>query len=139
MALLLAETRPKEWPIVAVQANLDDPHPAVRRAAKSIGNRARKGGTMVSSKGKNAFVVEVSDSQRDRTLRILGGDLEAFLGAGARLIPGRPDGPPVHLEVVGQFASFRIDEKLERSLREPTATERAVRRQHKLTPGDTRN
>ncbi len=50
--------------------------------------------------------------------------MTALVNAGAVVIPGKSDGPAVHLQVVEQFVSMRIEELTDRSFREPTAKER---------------
>ena len=93
---------------------------------------------MVSSHGGYAFGVHVSDAQKDRALRLLDGILTAFLTAGVTVAAGKSDDATVHLNVVGQFVSFRIDEQMDRSLREPTGKEVAEQQRYSWKKPDFR-
>jgi hypothetical protein len=55
---------------------------------------------------------------------MLQGCVTALITAGAVVVPGKPDGPAVHLRVIEQFVSMKIDELMDRSFREPPAKER---------------
>ena len=55
---------------------------------------------------------------------MLQGCVTALITAGAVVVPGKPDGPAVHLRVIEQFVSMKIDELMDRSFRESTAKER---------------
>src|SRR5207248_2622441 len=102
-ALLLHQSRPPALPTVVVPDVLEDCHPLVTRISKRLMTRSCDPGKLVTVSGRDIFAVHVSQSQRDRALRILEGCLVAFLSAGAELIPAKQDGDPLHLRILDQF------------------------------------
>ena len=135
---LLAEHRPNEWPVVVIPETLDDSHPVLRRTSKALSSRSTDPMKMLSATGRDVFEIHVSQGERERALRILQGCLTAFGAVGTRTVPSKPDGPPVHLEVIGQFVSFKLEELMDRSLREPTAKERADQEKYSWSKPDLR-
>jgi hypothetical protein len=124
-ASLLAENQPSVWPTVVVPEALDDCHAVIRRTAKHLSSRSADPTKMLSASECDVFMVYVSQAQKERALRVLQGCMTALVNAGAVVIPGKPDGPAVHLQVVEQFVSMKIEELVDRSFREPRAKERA--------------
>ena len=122
---LLASTAPKSWPTVTVKDSATDVHEAVRRCANRIGSRARLPTGLYEVRAHDVFSVRVSEAQKDRALRVIDAVLVAALAAGARLVPGKRDGVPIHLELMGQCVRLRVDEEVHRTQREPTAAEKA--------------
>ncbi|HSQ81494.1 MAG TPA: hypothetical protein VLU54_10235 [Casimicrobiaceae bacterium] len=102
--------------MIAVHDTTNHLHPVVARSARRKGSSSRK--QILTSRGDDVFPAEVSPGQKDRALRILDGIVRSLVAAGATLVPATPGGLPVHLAVLGQFVSFRIDELFERTLRE---------------------
>ena len=123
-ASLLAENQPGIWPTVIVPETLDDCHPVIRRTVTHLTSRSSDSTKMLSATGRDVFTVYVSQAQKERALRMLQGCVTALITAGAVVVPGKPDGPAVHLRVIEQFVSMKIDELMDRSFREPTAKER---------------
>jgi hypothetical protein len=64
--------------------------------------------------------------------------VKATIAAGGLLVPAKPDGPPLHLEVLGQFVGLRLDEQYDRTLREATAKELAEQARYKWRKPDLR-
>ena len=122
---LLASTAPESWPTVTVKDNTTDVHETVRRTGTRMGPRSRLPNGLFEVCGHDTFSVRVSESQTNRALRIFDAVLMAALAAGARLVPGKKGGQPVHIEVTGKSIRLRVDEEVHRAQREPTPAEKA--------------
>jgi len=133
---LLAAHQPPEWPDVVVAESLDGCHPVVARTAKRLGTSTTK--RIVEASDNDVLAVAVSPGQKERALRILDAVVKATLAAGGMLVPAKVDGPPLHLEVLGQFVSPRIEEQFDRTLREPTAKETAEQARYEWRKPDLR-
>lgn len=138
VATLLAAHRPEIWPTASITETLDDSHPVVSRTARALRSNSTDPTKVVSATGRDIFEVRVSQAQRDRALRILQGCLEAFAGMGIHVVACKPEGLPVHLNVLKQFVSFKLEELMDRTLREPTAKEKAEQDRYSWMKPDLR-
>lgn len=133
---LLAERRPATWPEVVVPAVLLESHAVVARTAKRLGTSTTK--RILDASGKDVFTVSISPAQMDRALRVLDGIVKATLSAGGILVPAKPEGPPLHFEVLGQFVGVQLEELFDRTFREPTPKEVAEQAKYEWRKPDLR-
>ncbi len=135
---LLAKHQPDTWPVARIPESLDGVDPVLRRMAKALTSRSAAPSKLLCTTARDVFAANVSLGQRDRALRVLKGCLDAFGAAEVRSIAAKSEGPPIHLQVFGQFISFKIEELVDRTLREPTARELAEQEKHPWVKPDLR-
>ena len=138
IASLLAENQPDVWPTVVIAETLADCHAEIRRTAKMLSSRSSDPMKMLSASGRDVFTVDVSQAQKEQALRVLQGCVTAFVAAGAVVVPAKQDGPSVHMRVIDQFVSMKIEELMDRTFREPTTKERADQEKYSWNKADLR-
>jgi hypothetical protein len=92
--------------------------------AKRMGFRSRNFHGLLSCDGNDVFPAALSESHKERGLRILDAVLTSLLAAGATLPKRGADDKGLSLEVLGVPFGLRIEEQVERLPRELTPSEK---------------
>lgn len=110
-----------------VKPSLDSCQPSIRRTGKLMTRRKGDSRHLLFASGGDVFEVAVSETLKDRALRILDAILTALLAVGGELESGSKDGKRLFIRILGEPVGMRIEEIFRREERKLTAAEVAER------------